>query len=85
MVGFRVETILSAIEAGTQDGKVAPVLRYHRDSGLLIVRGTREQIAIVKDILSSLDRDVETRRRQRSAEHVQPAADAKAATDQKNK
>ena len=61
--GLKVETILSAIEAGTSDDAKKAVLRYHRDSGLLFLRGTRAQITIIKDLLSNLERDLEERRR----------------------
>ena len=54
---FRVETILSAIEAATQDDKMPPVLRFHRDSGLLIVRGVPEQLVGVEMLLSVLEND----------------------------
>ena len=67
--GMKVETILSAIEAGTSDEATKVVLRYHRDSGLLFLRGTRAQTNMVKELLSNLERDVQERRR-RSAPNV---------------
>jgi len=60
---FKIETILSAIEAGTADDSKKAVLRYHRESGLLFLRGTRAQISIVKDLLTNLERDLDERRR----------------------
>lgn len=54
---LRVETVLSAIEAATDGDKNPPVLRYHRDSGLLIVRGTQDQRFTVEMVLSVLERD----------------------------
>ncbi|MFN9705053.1 MAG: hypothetical protein ACK595_09560 [Planctomycetota bacterium] len=42
-IGIKVETVLSAIEAATE-GKLA--LRFHGDSGMLIVRGGAELIAV---------------------------------------
>ena len=60
--GVKVETILSAIEAGTGDEAKKAVLRYHRESGLLFLRGSRAQIGIVKELLSNLERDLQERR-----------------------
>ncbi len=71
---LRVETVLSAIEAATQDDKVPPVLRYHRDSGLLIVRGTAEQQVSVEMVLSVLQSDRPAPRASRDGgEAKQPA------------
>ncbi|MCA8966062.1 MAG: hypothetical protein H6838_18060 [Planctomycetes bacterium] len=54
---MRVETVLSAIEAANQDDKNPPVLRFHRDSGLLIVRGNAGQQAGVEMLLNVLEND----------------------------
>lgn len=75
--GFAAPAILSAIETAidtTSPGVagVAPLLRYHPDSGLLIVRATREQIETAKDVLGNLENDV-TRRRQ-TGQRAEPAA-----------
>ena len=86
--GMKVETILSAIEAGTSDEATKIVLRYHRDSGLLFLRGSRAQTSMVKDLLSNLERDLQERRR-RSAPNLpapSPAAkDGKEAGDAEKK
>lgn len=58
-VAIPVETVLSAIEAAT-DGKLT--LRFHRDSGLLIVRGADEQIVVAREVLSELENDVKQKR-----------------------
>jgi hypothetical protein len=53
----KVETVLSAIEAGSQVQGRRLEVSYHETSGLVFVRGTAEQVALVEDILSSLERD----------------------------
>lgn len=56
-----VESILSAIElVTTADGK-GPMLRYHKDSGLLLVRGTQEQVRNAMETLSVLADDLRER------------------------
>ncbi|MCA8976110.1 MAG: hypothetical protein KDC98_15415 [Planctomycetes bacterium] len=59
--GLRVETILSAIEASSHFDTKAPKLRYHQDSGLLFLRGTREQLSLGHDVLQILERDQQER------------------------
>ncbi len=58
-IGIKVETVLSAIEAATE-GQLT--LRFHRDSGLLIVRGADEQILVAREVLSELENDVKRKR-----------------------
>jgi hypothetical protein len=53
----KVETVLSAIEAGSQVQGRRLEVSYHETSGLVFVRGTAEQVALVEEILSSLERD----------------------------
>lgn len=79
--GLRAETILSAIEAGGGDDPKQPGLRYHRESGLLFVRGNRTQIALVKDLLTNLERDLEERRRRAAPAKAPPAVDENAPKD----
>ena len=56
-----VEAVLSAVElATTQDG-TAPMLRYHQDSGILIVRGTVAQVTAASEVLAVLHEDLERR------------------------
>lgn len=64
VAGMKVETVLSAIEAGSTDEAKAAELRFHRESGLLFVRGSRAQLSLVKDLLSNLERDQNERRMQ---------------------
>lgn len=64
--GFSVTTVLSAIEAATGEQALAS-LRFHKESGLLIVRGRPDQLALVRDVLSSLESDVKERRKQDNA------------------
>lgn len=62
--GVPVETLLTSIEAALslKDVGVAPDLKFHEDSGLLIVRGTGEQIGTVKSLLREIRGDVQQRR-----------------------
>lgn len=73
---FSAATVLSAVEtaitAEADTTGFAPVLRYHADSGLLVVRASRDQLAVAKDVLSNLERDVT--RRQKAKGRVEPAA-----------
>jgi hypothetical protein len=56
-----VETILSAVElVTTADGK-APLLRFHKDSGLLLVRGTVEQVSNASEALAVMANDLDAR------------------------
>ncbi|MBL8728723.1 MAG: hypothetical protein JNM25_09860 [Planctomycetes bacterium] len=56
-----VETILSAVElVTTADGR-APLLRFHKDSGLLLVRGTNEQVANASEALAVMANDLDAR------------------------
>jgi hypothetical protein len=76
--GFAATTVLSAIEAAVGvDGQLA-ALRFHKESGLLIFRGTAEQVSTVRDVLGSLERDVQDRRK---AMAPRPAATEPAKSD----
>lgn len=75
-IGVKVETVLSAIEAATEAGLAA--MRYHRESGLLIVRGGSEQLGLVREVLSELEGDVK-RKRSEAAAKGKGEAPAKAA------
>jgi len=58
------ETILSAIETGLgiSQEKEKAVIRFHADSGLLFVQGSRAQQDIVRGVLSRMRADVLLRR-----------------------
>jgi hypothetical protein len=61
---MRAETILTAIDAAFELGKdeqAPPTLKFHRESGLLFVRGTHDQVALVQQVLATLRNDVEAR------------------------
>lgn len=75
--GFAVTTVLSAIEAAVGERQLA-TLRFHKESGLLILRGTQDQVALVRDVLGSLERDVMDRRKldaARKGSQAEPAKD----------
>jgi type II secretory pathway component GspD/PulD (secretin) len=58
---LKVESILSAIELATTVNDTTPVIRYHEDSGILVVRGTRQQVDQASEVLQVLARDIERR------------------------
>lgn len=57
-------TILTAIETAARaapgDG-VAPDIRYHKESGMLLVQGTRNQLEVVQQVFSHFQDDVSSR------------------------
>lgn len=55
------ETILSAIELVTTADDKGPLLRYHKDSGLLLVRGTPRQVDAAAEALSVMASDLDQR------------------------
>lgn len=65
-LGFPVGTILSAIETACEAGG-APTMRYHKESGILVLRGVRGQMEVAEAVLRNLERDVEARRKQENA------------------
>jgi hypothetical protein len=77
---FSVATILGALKLAIEDERNPPNVRYHEDSGLLLVRGTREQLQVVELLLSTMRRDIgermqraqqlEQQRRLRAAEQA---------------
>jgi len=61
--GVSAATVLSAVETavGGELRRLASLL-YHEDSGLMIARGSREQLEIVKDVLRSLEQNLASAR-----------------------
>ncbi len=60
-IGFPAAVILSSIEAATAAGGEAVTVRYHKESGLLILRGG-PQLHVAHQVIESLGKDVERRR-----------------------
>lgn len=62
----RPEVVLSAVEAalamGDRDGASKPEVRYHQDSGLLIVRAGPSQMRAIQQAVSEISADVKRRR-----------------------
>jgi hypothetical protein len=65
-----VESVLAAVDAaialGTTDLQGAPEppqVKFHRDSGVLIVRGTQDQIISIKNLLDTMHQDLAARTR----------------------
>ena len=52
-------TVLTAVEAAFElqgsAGKEKPVFKYHPDSGLFMVRGTIDDLGVVKQVLTGLE------------------------------
>jgi hypothetical protein len=59
-IGTKVETVLSAINAATESRLAT--MRFHQESGLLIVRGEAGPLNLVRDVLKELEGDVKRRR-----------------------
>lgn len=59
-IGTKVETVLSAINAATESRLAT--MRFHQESGLLIVRGDAGSLNLVREVLSELEGDVKRRR-----------------------
>jgi hypothetical protein len=79
-LSISADTILTAIDAGLDLGETSRRdkvgIRYHEDSGLLFIRGTREEIRLVEAALQHLRNDLERRRisaRARARESRPPA------------
>lgn len=58
---LRVESILSALELVTTVDGNSPLLRFHQESGLLLVRGTVEQLDNASEALAVMANDLDTR------------------------
>jgi len=60
---LQVQTVLSAIDTGlgTSQDEDATV-RFHKESCLLFVRGTRAQVNLVSQVLTQLENDIQRRR-----------------------
>lgn len=74
-IGFPAATVLSAIEMACE-GIGVPTMRVHKESGILVLRGSGEQIDTAWAVLRNLERDADARRKQDNAKKgIAPAAD----------
>lgn len=65
-LGFKPETVLSAIAAGTSGTPMQPpTLRYHAESGLLFAYGAPDQLQYVQQVLTNLEESIDIRAQQR--------------------
>ncbi|MGE3175783.1 MAG: hypothetical protein AB7O97_24380 [Planctomycetota bacterium] len=77
-IALPARTVLSAVEAATGVLGGQPELRYHEDSQLLFVRGSQTELALVRDVLGSLEnQQAVLRRKLRDAESQRTAGDGK--------
>lgn len=60
--GLPVETVLTAVETAIsmagREGQNPPTMRFHRESGLLILKGTPEQLSTASLVVESLASDI---------------------------
>ena len=60
--GLPVETVLTAVETAItmagREGQNPPTMRFHRESGLLILKGTPEQLSTAVQVVESLGMDI---------------------------
>ncbi|MFZ4574125.1 MAG: secretin N-terminal domain-containing protein [Phycisphaerales bacterium] len=61
-VGIPAATVLtaveSAIETASREGEKPPTMKFHKESGLLILKGTEEQLAVASRVVDSLENDL---------------------------
>jgi len=64
--GLTADVALSAVEAALQADRAAGTpadIRFHKDSGLLFVTGTRGQCILIEEVLARLESDAKARAR----------------------
>ena len=61
MPAMKVETVLSALELTTSGEKEPPRIRYHEDSGLVLLRGSLDQIHVVEEAILTMGVDLDKR------------------------
>lgn len=76
------ELVLSVLEAAMEveasESRTPPTLRFHKDSAMLIARGTSNQLQVIESVLGTLKRDAENNSDQPSYPMIQAFANAEA-------
>jgi len=71
---LQVRTILSAVDMVVSDSRKPAMVRYHEDSGLLLVAGSMTQLRVVEETLMTLERDLQQADQRALMERAQHAA-----------
>lgn len=74
--GMAPEVILSAIEGIAQierDDIEPALIKFHKDSGMLLIRGTQQQISAIEEVVDRLGSSVRRERSVSASDHAQEA------------
>ncbi len=76
------ELVLSVLEAAMEveasESRTPPTLRYHKDSAMLIARGTSNQLQVIESVLVTMQRDAHLNSDQPNYTMIQALANAEA-------